>query len=68
MIDVNARNRDSMAYVREVDEWKERASRMDDNRVNNCSDDRMDVGSISISSLSCSLPSLSWVEIFARHS
>ena len=49
MIHVNARNRDSMADVREVDEWKERASRMDDNRVNNCSDDRMDVGSISSS-------------------
>ena len=65
MIHVNARNRDSMADVREVDEWKDRASRMDDNRVNNCSDDSMDVGSIS---LSCLLPSLSWVEIFARHS
>ena len=67
MIHVNARNRDSMADVREVDEWKERASRMDDNRVNNCSDDSMDVGSISSSS-SCLLPSLSWVEMFARHS
>ena len=65
MIHVNARNRDSMADVREVDEWKDRASRMDYTRVNNCSDDRMDVGSISISSLLLLL-ALSWVEIFAR--